>query len=293
MWETRLAVEPPYDFERVLDRLSLDPLNHVNLEENYVKVPLRLNGEPVPVKVQGIGTKEKPEFLIEGNSHQEQALKRITEIFQWEIPLREVQTHFETTILKGIFAEHEGTPLILEFGPYNCLMKCIIHQQLNLAFAHTLTERFVKSFGEEVDGVWFYPLPEKVASLEYDQLRELQFSGRKAEYTIDTSRLIANGTLDLERLNGLTDDEIIKALVKTRGIGPWTAQNYLMFGLGRPNLFPKADIGIQNAIKKLLEMEQKPTGEQMDELSQEWSPYLSYASLYLWRSIEKKSGVVN
>jgi DNA-3-methyladenine glycosylase II len=81
---------------------------------------------------------------------------------------------------------------------------------------------------------------------------------------------------------------VIKQLVKIRGIGPWTAQNFLLFGLGRPNLFPKADIGIQNAIKKHFQLEQKPTFEQMDEISKEWAPYLSYASLYLWRSIEKR-----
>ena len=78
-------------------------------------------------------------------------------------------------------------------------------------------------------------------------------------------------------------------LIKVRGIGRWTVENFLLFGLGRPNLFPKADIGIQNAIKKLYNLEQKPTQEEMETHSKNWSPYLSYASLYLWRSVEKRS----
>jgi DNA-3-methyladenine glycosylase II len=137
-----------------------------------------------------------------------------------------------------------------------------------------------------MDGIWFYPRPEDIAALSYEDLRQLQFSGRKAEYIIDTSRLIAEGKLNLEKLREASDEEVMKALLPIRGIGPWTVQNFLLFGLGRPNLFPKADIGIQNAIKQLLHLEQKPSYEQMEELSKNWEPYLSYASLYLWRSIE-------
>ena len=106
-------------------------------------------------------------------------------------------------------------------------MKCIIHQQLNLSFAYTLTGRFVHTFGEQKDGVWFYPLPETIAQLDYNDLRELQFSMRKAEYVIDTSRMIADGRLDLDELDQLSDEDIMEKLVKIRGIGPWTVQNVL------------------------------------------------------------------
>ena len=78
----------------------------------------------------------------------------------------------------------------------------------------------------------------------------------------------------------------MEELIRLRGIGQWTIQNVLLFGLGRNNLFPIADIGIQNAIKKLLELEQKPSKEEMEIMMPEWQPYLSYASLYLWRSME-------
>jgi DNA-3-methyladenine glycosylase II len=74
--------------------------------------------------------------------------------------------------------------------------------------------------------------------------------------------------------------------VKYRGIGPWTAGSFLLFGLGRPNLFPLADIGLQNALKKLWTTTEKPKAEEISSHFPQWSPYLSYASLYLWRSIE-------
>ncbi len=174
----------------------------------------------------------------------------------------------------------------MEFDPYGCLLKCIIHQQLNMAFAHTLSTRFVQTFGFEKDGVWFYPRPEIVARLQVEQLRELQFSGRKAEYVIGVAKEAVEGRLDFEKIKTMEDEEVLQHMVKLRGVGPWTVQNFLMFGLGRPNLFPAADIGIQNALKKYFDMDRKPTYEEMENLRQGWEPFLSYASLYLWRSIE-------
>ncbi|EIJ82116.1 YfjP [Bacillus methanolicus PB1] len=284
----KLQVKGPYNFDLVLDRLSLDPLNAVDKPNRSVKVPLLIDGQPIVAEVTATGTTEKPEFNIAGieDPYKEKAIKRLTHIFQWNIPLVNIHAHFQNTALKKIFDEHYGTPLVLDFNPYNCLLKCIIHQQLNLAFAHTLTERFVKTFGFQEKGVWFYPLPEKLASLTVEQLRELQFSGRKAEYVIGIAKETAKRRLRFDELEKKSDEEIMEKLIKLRGVGPWTVQNFLIFGLGRPNLFPTADIGIQNALKKLYNLERKPTLEEMNEYKKNWAPYLSYASLYLWRSIE-------
>lgn len=286
MWKKKLEITGPYDFSQVLTRLSLDPINHVDLTKKMIKVPLIIHQEPVIAEIQSTGTREAPSFIITAKNDETEVLEKLREIFQWNVSLKAVNEHFTGTILNHLFLAHEGTPLILDFDPYHCLMKCIIHQQLNLKFAYKLVERFVHNFGTQIDGVWFYPTPEKIAKLDYQDLRELQFSMRKAEYVIDTSKLIANGTLNLEEINKLSNEEIIKELVKIRGIGVWTVQNYLLFGLGRQNLFPMADVGIQNALKKLLNLTEKPTFEQMEQLSVDWSPYLSYASLYLWRSLE-------
>ncbi|QED46828.1 DNA-3-methyladenine glycosylase family protein [Cytobacillus dafuensis] len=283
-----IQIKGPYNFDLVLDRLSIDPLNHVNLENRSVKVPLLFENEPVVAEVKATGTTLAPEFVIEGTvgRWKEKADQRLAEIFQWHVPLESIAEHFKNTDLKEIFNTHYGTPIVLDFSPYSCLVKCIIHQQLNLAFAHTLTERFVKTFGFEKDGVWFYPLPEKVATLKVEDLRELQFSGRKAEYVIGIANEIVNGNLNFEEMKNKSDEDIFKQMIKLRGVGPWTVQNFLMFGLGRLNLFPIADIGIQNALKKLYQLEAKPTLEEMETFSKGWEPYLSYASLYLWRSIE-------
>lgn len=146
--------------------------------------------------------------------------------------------------------------------------------------------RFVENFGEYQNGVWRYPRPERIAALQVEDLRQLQFSGRKAEYVIGLSRAIVDGNLNLNAFEKMDDEEVIREMIVHRGIGPWTAQNFLMFGLGRPNLFPLADIGLQNALKNIWAMDRKPTKEEMMEHFPDWEPYLSYAALYLWRSIE-------
>lgn len=288
MWQETISITGPYDFELALDRLKLDPLHLVDLKKKSVRVPLQLDARQLVTEVVGAGSLEEPVFIIKGTDLdlKQKSLKRISEIFGWNVELLKIQEHFQNTELKSLFQQHYGTPLVLDFDPFACLLKCIIHQQLNLSFAHTLTERFVKTFGNEQEGVWFYPTPGKVASLTVEQLRELQFSGRKAEYVIGIAELVASEKLNFNTMNLMTDKEITTELTKIRGVGPWTAQNFLMFGLGRPNLFPLADIGIQNALKKYYQLDKKPTAEEMEKLKKPWEPYLSYASLYLWRSIE-------
>ncbi|MDP4086331.1 MAG: DNA-3-methyladenine glycosylase [Bacillota bacterium] len=286
MWKEIIHIEGPYDFDRVLERHALDPLNQLDLGKRTIKIPLCIKKESFVVEVAGLGTVEQPVFQIESRGPKTFILERVKETFQWNVSLQEVNRHFQQTNVKKLFTNHYGTPLVLDFDPLYCLFKCIIHQQLNLTFAHTLTERFVKTYGFEKEGVWFYPCPEVVAKLTVEQLRELQFSGKKAEYVIGIAKLVVDGSLNIEELKQKTDEQIYHQLIKIRGVGAWTIQNFLLFGLGRPNLFPLADVGIQNAIKKLFNLEKKPTLEEMELYKQGWEPYLSYASLYLWRSIE-------
>lgn len=283
-----IKIEGPYNFDQVLDRFTLDPLWQVNREERMVRVPLTIAGVPYVFTVKAIGTTVEPEFIVDGltNKNRQDALKKLYHLFQWNVPLRKIHNHFQKTDLKPIFEEFVGTPLILDRDPYSSLLKCIIHQQLNMAFAQTLTDRFVKKYGYQTEGVYFFPQPETVASIAVEELRELQFSGRKAEYVIGICKAIHEGDLNLDELENNSDEEIMEKLVKYRGIGQWTVQNFLLAGLGRQNLFPMADIGIQNAIKKLYHMDRKPTIEEMEEYKKDWEPYLSYAAMYLWRSVE-------
>ncbi|MFS0688289.1 DNA-3-methyladenine glycosylase [Sporosarcina sp. 179-K 8C2 HS] len=280
--DTQFSLPFTYDFDRALKRLASDPVNAVELKKREIRIPME---EGNIVSLCSVGSTESPTFILRDAIGAKQ-VDKIRSIFHFDRPLDTIANHFVGTDLEQLFKDHAGTPLIRSFSLYGTLMKNIIHQQMNLAFSHVLTLRFVESFGTRQEGVWRYPDPETIAALDVEDLRKLQFSGRKAEYVIGLSRSIVDGELDLSKFSQMDDDEVTKEMVKHRGVGPWTAQNFLMFGLGRPNLFPLADIGLQNALKHLWNLDRKPTAEEMMAHFPSWSPFLSYAALYLWRSIE-------
>ncbi|PEY42243.1 DNA-3-methyladenine glycosylase [Bacillus cereus] len=287
MWSEHVTLKDSYHFEEVLRRLSFDPLNIVQLEEKIVYVPLLMDEEQIVVRVQGIGTLQEPQFWVSSQTgEQEKVMKRIYSIFQWNESFQEMQTHFRSTSLRPLFETYAYTPLVLEFDYFACLLRCIIHQQVHLKFATALTEQFVKRYGTEKNGIFFFPTPERVANISVAELRNQKFSQRKAEYMVGLAKHIVEGKLNLVELEKQTEEEVSAQLLPVRGIGAWTVQNFLLFGLGRKNMFPKADIGIQRALQGVFQLENKPDDALLEKVKQECEPYCSYAALYLWKSIE-------
>ncbi|EPC8421752.1 DNA-3-methyladenine glycosylase family protein [Bacillus wiedmannii] len=287
MWSEHVTLEYPYHFEEVLKRLSFDPLNVIQLDEKVIYVPLCIDEEQIVVRLQGIGTVQNPQFWISSQAgDQEKVMKRMRAIFHWNEPFQDIQNHFLNTSLRPLFETYAYTPIILEFDYFACLLRCIIHQQINLKFATVLTEQFVKRYGTEKNGAFFFPTPEIVANISIEELREQKFSQRKAEYIVGLGRSIVSGTLNLASIETRTDEEVSAQLLPIRGIGTWTVQNFLMFGLGRKNMFPKADIGIQRAVQGVFQLDDKPDDAFLEKVKQECEPYCSYAALYLWKSIE-------
>lgn len=287
MWSEHVTLEYPYHFEEVLKRLSFDPLNVIQLDEKVIYIPLSIDEEQIVVRLQGIGTVQNPQFWISSQTgDQEKVMKRMRSIFHWNDPFQNIQNHFLNTSLRPLFETYAYTPIILEFDYFACLLRCIIHQQINLKFATVLTEQFVKRYGTEKNGVLFFPTPERVANIPIEELREQKFSQRKAEYMVGLAKRIVDGKLDLAGIENETEEEVSAQLLPIRGIGAWTVQNFLMFGLGRKNMFPKADIGIQRALQGVFQLENKPDDAFLEKVKQECEPYCSYAALYLWKSIE-------
>ncbi|MGG0457741.1 DNA-3-methyladenine glycosylase family protein [Bacillus mycoides] len=287
MWSEHVTLEYPYHFEEVLKRLAFDPLNVIQLDEKVIYVPLFIDEEQIVVRLQGIGTVQNPQFWISSQAgDQEKVMKRMRSIFHWNEPFQNIQDHFLNTSLRPLFEAYAYTPIILEFDYFACLLRCIIHQQINLKFATVLTDQFVKRYGTEKNGVFFFPTPERVANISIEELREQKFSQRKAEYIVGLAKHIADGKLDLARIENETEEEVSAQLLPIRGIGAWTVQNFLMFGLGRKNMFPEADIGIRRALQGVFQLDNKPDDAFLEKVKQECEPYCSYAALYLWKSIE-------
>jgi DNA-3-methyladenine glycosylase II len=167
-------------------------------------------------------------------------------------------------------------------------------QQINLTFAYTLRKRFIEQFGESItfdeQKYWLYPTAERIADLELEDLRLLQFTGRKAEYIIGIAKTLASGELTKDKLLKMqTPLDMYQALIHIRGVGAWTADYVLMKCLHHKAAFPIADVGLHNALKNQLGLEQKPTILEIQEIATHWEGWQAYATFYLWRSLYERT----
>lgn len=287
VWSEMIYPQAPYDVERLFGRVRMDPLQYIEIENGLFKVPLVLRRGEAVVEIQSQGTKERPAFEIRGDedSQKDEVVSRICTMYDFHMKPRDIIATLNPTTIGEFVERYAGMPIICEPDTYSALLKNIVHQQLNMKFAYTLTYRFVTRYGREKQGVWFYPDAKVVSKLTVEELRELQFSNRKAEYVIGVARKIINGDLNMEELSSLSNEEVYKKLLPIRGVGPWTVECVLLFGLGRKNILPAGDVGIQNAIKKWFNLSTKPTKEELYSYHEKWSPYSSYVSMYLWESL--------
>jgi DNA-3-methyladenine glycosylase II len=134
--------------------------------------------------------------------------------------------------------------------------------------------------------------PHTIARLKPDELRRIGLSTAKTAYVLDLAERVSRGDLSLDLMNRLTDEEVIETLIKVKGIGIWTAQMFLIFSLGRVDVFPHEDLGIRMAIRNLYSLDELPNKEVSFRIAAPWRPYSSIASWYCWRSLEfkKKAG---
>jgi DNA-3-methyladenine glycosylase II len=159
-------------------------------------------------------------------------------------------------------------------------VRAIIFQQLAGRAAQAIYDRFVGLF----PGVRF-PSPRQVMEAEAETMRGAGLSRQKLLYIRDLARHVHDGEINFRRFPGMDDEEIIDHLVRVRGIGRWTAEMFLMFNLGRPDVFPADDLGVRNAIVRIYRMKQPPKPRELREFGERWRPYRSVAVWYLWQSV--------
>src|SRR5437868_9772907 len=125
-----------------------------------------------------------------------------------------------------------------------------------------------------------------IVGLTPEELRSVGVSPQKARYLLDLAQLVADGNLRLDRVARMPDEEVIEALTQVKGIGVWTAQMFLIFSLGRLDVFPHDDLGVRAAIRNLYGLDELPTKEVRHRIATPWRPYASVASWFCWLSLE-------
>lgn len=285
----------PYDFPKMAARLLALEKSTYRSDGKCLLRTVRLAGKPHLLKI-GVADACRECLSVEICGEVTAAVKDegerlLRHMFSTDVDLSGFYQHVADDVhLEPIIHRLTGLRMVREPDLFESFAKTIISQQVNMAFAGTLTTRLIERAGDllAIDGEQWpvFPTPEQVANLTYDDLRARQFSQRKAEYVIDLARLIVNGELQLERLWHLSDEEVMSELTRLRGVGRWTVECLLLFGMGRPNLLPAADIGLRNAVRRAYGLDHQPTEAEVREIGAPWSPWSSYVTFYLWESLE-------
>ncbi|MCG3402282.1 DNA-3-methyladenine glycosylase 2 family protein [Staphylococcus massiliensis] len=168
----------------------------------------------------------------------------------------------------------------IDIRPYyfKSLVRSIVGQQISFPAAEAVFSRVVELTGHDFT-------VDKVAQLSDEALLDVGLSRAKVKYTRDLIRCIQSGELDLERLDSLDDQTVLKQLTQVKGIGKWTAEMYLIFTLRRPNILAVDDVALQRVVEWLYQVDRDSRKRVLKEKKALWSPYLSYASFYLWETL--------
>lgn len=170
--------------------------------------------------------------------------------------------------------------------PFLSLIRSIISQQLAERVANVIYGRFLEYYNNGS------PIAEQIL-LTPDNIIKIKvgLSSKKIEYIKDLSARVIDRRLNLALTSVMSDDEIVNQLIQVKGIGKWTAEMFMIFCLGRPDIFPVGDLGVRKAIQKLYTLPELPTPSTMLAISQPWKPYRSIATWYLWKSLSKFNSI--
>jgi DNA-3-methyladenine glycosylase II len=163
---------------------------------------------------------------------------------------------------------------------YGALLRSIVGQQLSTRAASTIYGRLIDIFGGHA------PTPKQLLAADPEEIRSAGLSRPKVAYLRDLAQHVEDGTLELERLPELPDEEVTAQLTAIKGLGPWTADMFLMFHLRRPDILPVGDLGIRRAVQVEYRMRKLPEAKRLEKVARPWRPYRTLACLFLWSSLD-------
>lgn len=167
---------------------------------------------------------------------------------------------------------------------FETLVDAIVSQQISVKAADAIMARLRAATPGGL------PTPAALLTLEHDALRAVGLSTSKARYVRDLTERVSSGQLDLKLLETLEDEVVIQELTKVKGIGRWTAEMMLIFSLGRPDVLPVDDLGFVEGVRSAYGLEERPKPKEMRERGEQWRPYRTFATWYMWglRRLEMK-----
>lgn len=287
-----LKTPKEFSFEECMVYLGRSDIEclHKIIDNELYKV-VEINGQMILFKVSRADEGLRISFQSEIPSKwiRARVVRYVWDWFDLDTDLSEFYSEMkDDRILDKLTKKYYGLRVIKIDGIFEALCWAIIGQQINLKFAYTLKKRLVERYGKslifENEEYWIFPYPDVIAGLEVSDLREMQFTSRKAEYIISLAKLMRNGDLSMKKLKRLRSYEAIQEeLLAIRGVGKWTADYAIMKCFNINDAFPIADVGLHNALKSILGLESKPPIQEIEDMAINWKEWESYATFYLWR----------
>ena len=182
--------------------------------------------------------------------------------------------------LKNLLESCGHIDITLSTNYFEAIVRSIVGQQLSKKVADVIRKRVLELMG----GVL---IPEKIINMRDEEFRKIGVSYSKIGYIKNLSRAVISKELNLDNLDHKGNEEVINSLVAVKGIGIWTAEMFLIFSLGRPDVFSFSDVGLQRAIKWVYQLDESPKKNELIVISNRWKPYRTFASLYLWQAVNE------
>ncbi|NDI36209.1 Ada metal-binding domain-containing protein [Chengkuizengella sediminis] len=291
-----IEIEVPEEFDftecLVFLKRSEEECLHKVVQNKLFKL-LKFDQKFVLLEISSVNRKMIITFLKGIPTHwmRAQTAKYIWDMFDLDTELAPFYSSLKKDPIMGqLIKDYYGLRLIKINDLFEALCWSILGQQINLRFAYTLKKRFVQAYGEKFtykdEDYWIFPKANHICEIPIEDLKEMQISTRKAEYIVGVAKKITDGTLNQKQLGFENNyNKMVDQLTSIRGVGKWTADYTIMKCYSINSAFPIADVGIHNALKAILALNQKPSIDEIKVLVKQWTGWESYAAFYLWRSL--------
>lgn len=196
--------------------------------------------------------------------------------------IRKARRHLRAVdpVMRAIIDAVGPFTLRFERNRFGMLVRSIISQQISTAAARSIRQRLQDLVGPK--GL----TAEKLARLTLDELRSVGLSPQKASYLADLASRVNDGAVDLRQIGRLSDARVVEQLTQVRGIGRWTVEMFLIFSLGRPDVFPYDDLGVRITLRDRYGLADLPDKAVGLAIAAPWRPYASVGTWYCWRALE-------
>ena len=194
-------------------------------------------------------------------------------LLQWNKATKELSE--KDSIISKIISQYPNEKMIMKNDTLHTLVRSIVGQQISVKAADAIWNRLEEACENNIS-------EESLLKLKKEELRKIGLSNTKSDYILN----VVNANITKMKWEKLEDDEIKEILCEIKGIGPWTAEMFLIFRLGRPNVLPLGDIGLINAINLNYNNNEKLSKEELIGFKSKWNPWCSIATWYMWRSLD-------